>query len=186
MVAKRRFPLLPEVKIEWAQVWRARRHVRSWISRSFKNASVRRLVCDGALSSCHHQLDVPVPRCAMQCGKCTSSSIRTRHSALMRTPSSMKHGGKTMPFTIAAPTVHEPLAQLSDISHCPVNTTTHGAKIANKKKKLFEQSSSIIIHHRYDRLTCTQRAAQSASNSRSRTRKTHQQQAAATQQQQKQ
>ena len=45
-----RFPsavlsLLPEVKIEWAQVWR-------WISRSLENALVRRLVCDGALSSC--------------------------------------------------------------------------------------------------------------------------------------
>ena len=37
-------------------------HVRSWISRSFKNASVRRLVCDGALSSCHRQLDVSAPR----------------------------------------------------------------------------------------------------------------------------
>ena len=36
--------------------------MRSWISRSFKNALVRWLVCDGALSSCHHQLDVSVPR----------------------------------------------------------------------------------------------------------------------------
>ena len=51
-------------------------HVRSWISRSFKNALVHRLVCDGALSSCHHQLDVSVPRRAMQSGKYTSSSIR--------------------------------------------------------------------------------------------------------------
>ena len=32
------------------------------MSRSFKNALVRRLVCDGAVSSCHHQLDVSVPR----------------------------------------------------------------------------------------------------------------------------
>ena len=51
-------------------------HVRSWISRSFKNSLVRRLVRDGALSSCHHQLDVSVPRRATQCGKYTSSSIR--------------------------------------------------------------------------------------------------------------
>ena len=48
--------------------------MRSWISRSFKNALVSRLVCDGALSSC------------------------------MRMHSSMEHGGVTMPFTIAAPT----------------------------------------------------------------------------------
>ena len=44
----------------------------------FKNALVRWLVCDGALSSCHHQLDVSVPRRAMQCGKYTSSSIRMK------------------------------------------------------------------------------------------------------------
>ena len=68
--------------------------MRSWISRSFKNALVRRLVCDGALSSCHHQLDVSVPRRAMRCGKYTSSSTRTWHSVLMRMPSSMKHGGE--------------------------------------------------------------------------------------------
>ena len=30
---------------------------------------MRRLVCDGVLSSCHHQLDVSVPKRAMQCGK---------------------------------------------------------------------------------------------------------------------
>ena len=77
--------------------------MRSWISRSFKNALVCRLVCDGAFSSCHHQLDVSVPRRAMQCGKYTSSSIRMQHSVLMRTRPSMKHGAKTMPFTIASP-----------------------------------------------------------------------------------
>ena len=44
-------------------------------SRSFKNALVRRLVCERA----------------MQCGKYTSSSIRMWHSVLMRMPSSMKH-----------------------------------------------------------------------------------------------
>ena len=37
--------------------------------------------------------------------------------------------------------VHEPLAQLSNVLHCPLNVTTHGAKIANtcEQKK--------IIHH---------------------------------------
>ena len=87
------------------------------MSRSFKNALVRRLVCDGALSSCHHQLDVSVPMCAMQCGKYTSSSIRMLHSALMRTPSSMKHGGKTMPFTIAALTMVPGLRLLCSSMH---------------------------------------------------------------------
>ena len=68
--------------------------MRSWISRS-KNALARQLVCVRALSSCHHQFDVSVSRCAMQCGK----------SVLVRTPSPMKHGGKTMQFTIATPTI---------------------------------------------------------------------------------
>ena len=53
--------------------------------RVFKNALVRGLVCDGALSSCHHQLYVSVPRRATQCGKYTSSppsecSIRYVHT----------------------------------------------------------------------------------------------------------
>ena len=69
--------------------------MRSWISRSFKNALVLQLVCVGALSSCHHRFDVSVSRCAMQCGT----------SVLVRTPSPTQHGGKTMPFTNAAPTV---------------------------------------------------------------------------------
>ena len=39
--------------------------MRSWTSRSFKKVLGRRLV----LSSCHHQLDVSVPRCDMQYSK---------------------------------------------------------------------------------------------------------------------
>ena len=59
--------------------------MKNWISRSFKNALVRLLVCDGALSSCHRRLDVSVPRRAINVAK---------HSVLMRTPSPMKHGGE--------------------------------------------------------------------------------------------
>ena len=35
--------------------------MRSWIWRSLKKVLVRRLVCDGALSSCRHKLDVSAP-----------------------------------------------------------------------------------------------------------------------------
>ena len=59
----------------WAKVGLAKVGLAK-VGFDLKNALVRRLVCNGALSSCHHQLDVSVPRRAMQCGKYTSSSIR--------------------------------------------------------------------------------------------------------------
>ena len=44
-----RSPLLPEVKIEWAQVWRAR-GPREELDFALENALVRWLVCDRDLS----------------------------------------------------------------------------------------------------------------------------------------
>ena len=87
--------------------------MRSWISCSFKNALVRRLVCDGALSSCHHQFDVSVPRRAVQCGNPNVAFGVDAHT------SSMKHGGKTMPCTIAAPTMVPGFRWLCTSMHTP-------------------------------------------------------------------
>ena len=46
-----------------------------------------------------------------------SSSIRMQHSVLMRLPSSTKHGGIRMPFTIAAPTMVLRMRWLCSLMH---------------------------------------------------------------------
>ena len=71
-----RFPFLQKWKSSGLKFDEHGGHVRSWISRSFKNVLERRLLCDGTLSSCLRQLDVSVSRRVMQCGKHTSSSFR--------------------------------------------------------------------------------------------------------------
>ena len=68
-----RFPRLPQVEIVWSEVWRARKPREELdVALLQKRLGAR----DGAFSSCRHQLDVSVPRHAMQCGKYTLSSIR--------------------------------------------------------------------------------------------------------------
>ena len=61
-----RFPLLLQWKIEGTE-YEYGEHLRSWMSRSFKNILKCRLGCDETLSSCRHLLHLSVPIHVIQC-----------------------------------------------------------------------------------------------------------------------
>ena len=66
-----------------------------------------------------------------------TSRQRTPHPSGPSASNAVCHGSRTRPRAAARHSKnsmlpsHEPLAQLSNVLHCPINATTHGAKIAN-------------------------------------------------------